>query len=169
MEFISSDTNVWVDFRVISRIELPFRLPYTYIMYTESITSELLTPVGFREELTAAGLVGVDLTIEEFFLAESWGRIYPRLSVQDRIALAIAKERKIILLTGDMALRKAAAKEGVEIMGTLGILDQLYQGDYISDSEYRECLLGLQLHNGGEVRLPRAELKRRLEEFDGGL
>ena len=26
MEFISSDTNVWVDFRVISRIELPFRL-----------------------------------------------------------------------------------------------------------------------------------------------
>ena len=96
MEFISSDTNVWVDFRVISRIELPFRLPYTYIMYTESITSELLTPVGFREELTAAGLVGVDLTIEEFFLAESWGRIYPRLSVQDRIALAIAKERKIL-------------------------------------------------------------------------
>ena len=106
MEFVSSDTNVWIDFRVISRLSLPFRLPYTYIMYTESITSELLNPVGFQDDLMAAGLVGVDITIEEFMLAESWGGVYPKLSVQDRIALTIAKERKIVLLTGDMALRK---------------------------------------------------------------
>lgn len=71
MEFISSDTNVWIDFRVISRLSLPFRLPYTYIMYRESIASELLTPAGFQHELTAAGLVSVDITIEEFILAES--------------------------------------------------------------------------------------------------
>lgn len=32
-------------------------------MYTEPITSELLTPAGFQEELTAAGLAGVDITI----------------------------------------------------------------------------------------------------------
>lgn len=169
MEFISSDTNVWVDFRVISRIELPFRLPYTYIMYTESITSELLTPVGFREELTAAGLVGVDLTIEEFFLAESWGRIYPRLSVQDRIALAIAKERRIILLTGDMALRKAAVKEGVKIMGTLGIFRPVVSGRLYFGQRIQGVPSGIAAAQRREVRLPRAELKRRLEEFDGGL
>ena len=58
MEFVSSDTNVWIDFRVISRLSLPFRLPYTYIMYTESITSELLNPVGFQDDLMAAGLAG---------------------------------------------------------------------------------------------------------------
>lgn len=165
MEFISSDTNVWIDFRVISRLYLPFRLPYTYIMYTESITSELLTPVGFQAELTAAGLVGVDITIEEFMLAESWGRVYPRLSTQDRIALAIAKERKIILLTGDMALRKAADKEGVKIMGTIGVLDKLYEGEYITAEEYEYCLLELQKHNGKEVRLPRAELQKRLDNL----
>ena len=71
MEFISSDTNVWIDFRVISRLSLPFRLPYTYIMYEESIDSELLAPAGFRQELIDAGLVGVDITFEEFTLAES--------------------------------------------------------------------------------------------------
>lgn len=165
MEFISSDTNVWIDFRVISRLSLPFLLPYTYIMYTESITSELLTPVGFQNELTAAGLVGVDITIEEFMLAEAWGNIYPKLSTQDRIALAIAKEREIILLTGDRALRKAAAREGVAVLGTIGVLDQLYEGRHISQAEYEYCLSELLKHNGGEIRLPSSELKARLESL----
>ena len=113
MEFISRDTNVWIDFEVISRLGLPFRLPYTYIMYTESIDSELLMPPGIKEKLTAAGLVGVDITTQEFLIADEWGKVYPRLSGPDRIALAIAKERKIVLLTGDMALRKAAEDEQV--------------------------------------------------------
>ena len=29
--FISSDTNVWIDFEAIDAIELPFRLPCTYL------------------------------------------------------------------------------------------------------------------------------------------
>ena len=28
MEYISSDTNVWLDFMMIEQLELPFRLPY---------------------------------------------------------------------------------------------------------------------------------------------
>lgn len=32
MEYVSSDTNVWLDFAVINRLEIPFRLPYTYIL-----------------------------------------------------------------------------------------------------------------------------------------
>ncbi len=56
MEFISSDTNIWIDFKVINRLTLPFLLPYNYIMYFESMTSELLNPEGFKEELEEAGL-----------------------------------------------------------------------------------------------------------------
>lgn len=91
MEYISSDTNVWIDFNIISRMNLPFLLPYTYIMYTESMESELLNPEGFKDQLAEAGLVGVDITIEEFLLAQSWGPLYPKLSIQDRIALAHCK------------------------------------------------------------------------------
>lgn len=163
MEYISSDTNVWIDFNIISRMNLPFLLPYTYIMYTESMESELLNPEGFKDQLAEAGLVGVDITIEEFFLAQSWGPLYPKLSIQDRIALAIAKQRDITLLTGDKALRMAAAQEGVHVIGTLGILDQLFDGQYIAKDEYLYCLQEFQKHNGGEVRLPRAELKKRYE------
>ena len=113
MEYISSDTNVWIDFSVIGHIELPFRLPYTYIMDVDAIDDELLSPTGLRDKLLQCGLVGVELTTEEFELAEEFGPRYPRLSIYDRIALAIAKVRKIVLLTGDGALRKAAKCEKV--------------------------------------------------------
>lgn len=163
MEFISSDTNVWIDFKTISRINLPFRLPYTYIMYKESMEEELLSPGGLKEELETAGLIGVDITIEEFMMADRWGQIYKRLSVQDRIALAIAKYRNIILLTGDKALREAAEKEDVRIMGTLGILDELYEGCYVTYDEYMYCLRELEKHNGREIRLPKVEIRKRIE------
>ena len=125
MEYISSDTCVWIDFFVIGGIALPFRLPYTYIMNTDAMYDELRSPSGLCDELLRCGLISVELTIEEYTLAESFGSRYQRLSIYDRIALAIAKERGIVLLTGDGHLRKAAKVENVRVLGTIGILDQL--------------------------------------------
>ena len=91
MKYISSDTNVWIDFVTINRIALPFRLPYTYIMNQDAIDEELLSPPDFKAQLISAGLVATELTDDEFFLAEEYGTRYRRLSIHDRIALAIAK------------------------------------------------------------------------------
>lgn len=162
MELISSDTSVWIDFMSISRVSLPFRLPYKYIMYYESMEQELVSPHGFKKELEDAGLVGVDISDDEFWIAESFGLKYPKLSIQDRIALAIAKNRKIVLLSGDKALRHAAEREGVAIMGTLKVLDLLYEGKLVPVEEYRYCLLELDNLNGGVVRLPAMEIRKRL-------
>lgn len=108
MEYISSDTSVWIDFSIIGRIELPFLLPYNYIMYSDAIEDELLSPSGLRDDLFRCGLKGVEITIEEFSLAEEYGKYYLKLSIYDRIALAIAKMRGIYLMTGDGALREAS-------------------------------------------------------------
>lgn len=162
MQFISSDTSVWIDFSVIHQIDLPFRLHYTYIMSKDAINDELLSPPGLGQKLIARGLLPVEITIEEFFLAQQYGNDYPRLSIYDRVALAIAKERQIILLTGDGPLRKAAGQEGVRIMGTLGILDQLQETGKIEVQELKNCLEQLKAHNGGAVRLPKAEIEKRL-------
>jgi predicted nucleic acid-binding protein len=161
---ISSDTNVWIDFSTINRLELPFRLPYTYIMNKDAIEDELLSPPGLGVELIAHGLIPVEITVEEFFLAERYGTTYQRLSIYDRIALAIAKERGITLLTGDGALRKAARQEEVPVIGTLGILDQLWRSDTITTEEMRFCLEQLNANNGGSVRLPTGEIEKRLAE-----
>ncbi len=163
MQYISSDTSVWIDFGTIQKIEIPFRLPYTYIMNRDAVEDEILSPPELGQELLSYGLVPVAITIEEFFLAEQYGINYAKLSRYDRIALAIAKCRQITLLTGDGRLRKAAKQEGVPLMGTLGILDQLWDQHRIAADELKTCLQGLLDNNGGAVRLPTAEILSRLE------
>ena len=163
MEYISSDTNVWLDFATIGRLELPFRLPYIYLMNQEAAEDELLNPPGLGEDLARKGLQKTELTEEEFFLAEEFVSKYEKPSLYDCIALAIAKARGIIPLTGDGPLRRAAKAEGVKVMGTIGILDQLLEGQYIENEEFFYCINELLKYNGGKVRLPENELKKRLE------
>ena len=163
MEYISSDTNIWLDFSTISRIDLPFRLPCTYIMYKEALRKEIISPSELLDGLQKRGLIGVDLTIEEFFYADELSKKYVKLSGYDRTALAVAKFRNIPLLTGDNPLRRAAEKEGVEVFGTIGLLDKLYDGDYINKLEYQFCLENLLEHK--ERRLPAEELQKRINSL----
>lgn len=164
MEYISSDTNVWLDFVAIDRLELPFKLPYIYLMNQEAAEDELLNPPGLGEDLVRKGLQKTELTEEEFFLAEEFSGKYIKPSLYDCMALAIAKVRGIILLTGDGPLRKAAKAEGVVVKGTIGILDQLLEGRYIGEDEFFYCINELLRQNGGKVRLPENELKKRLKQ-----
>ena len=165
MKYISSDTNVWIDFMTINRIALPFRLPYKYIMNQDAIEDELLSPPDFKSQLLDAGLISTELTDEEFFLAEDYGLRYHKLSTHDRIALSIAKCRGITLLTGDLPLRNAAKAEGVPVIGTIGILDQLHEQSLISTAEYVACLSDLQAQNGKAIRLPKSAIAERLNRF----
>ena len=167
MEYISSDTNVWIDYMAINRLELPFRLPLRYLMNKDAIDDELLSPLGMREELLRLGLQPTELTEEEFYYGLKMAEAHLKLSEYDCSALAIAKCRGLVLLTGDAALRKAALGEGVSVMGTIGLLDKLYDDKKISSEEYRECLLLFVKVNGREVRLPMAELHNRLDKIDG--
>lgn len=154
MEYISSDTNVWIDFLMIERLELPFRLPYIFLMNNDAIGNELVEPKGLGKDLIEKGLVPVEMTTEEFFLAEELNMKYAKPSLYDCVALAIAKCRNIVLLSGDGPLRKAAEKEGVRVRGSIGLLKELYEDRHIDKEEYLYCLQGLQRHNGGKVRLP---------------
>jgi len=168
MEYISSDTNVWIDYMAIDKLELPFRLPLRYLMNVDAIEDELLSPEGMREKLLRLGLQPTELTENEFYYGLKMAEAHPKLSEYDCSALAIAKHRGLVLMTGDAALRKAALSEGVSVMGTIGLLDKLYEDEKITSGEYRECLLLLIKVNGLEVRLPYTELQNRLNRMDGG-
>ena len=163
MQYISSDTNVWIDFFSIDRLQLPFRLPYTFIMYEDTIKNELIKPKNLGDILIESGLKSIDVSLDEYILAEQYNVKYKKPSIHDCMALAVAKNRNIVLLTGDGALRKAAKAEGVSVIGTIGILDRLLEEDSIDIKEYRECLESFEKLNGGIVRLPRTAIKERLE------
>ena len=166
MEFISSDTNVWIDFFVIEELRLPFLLDYIFLMNEDAIGNELIEPRGLGEILLSYGLVSTELSTEEFYIAEEINQRYSKLSIYDSIALAIAKNREIILLSGDGPLRKAAQKEGVQVRGTLGILEELFDKHLISMDKYRDCLRKLKDNNGGKVRLPIRIIDDRLSALD---
>lgn len=166
MEYISSDTNIWLDFAVINRLDIPFKLPYTYIMNEDAVEDELLSPKEIKETLLGFGLKPVELSEEEFYLAEEYSGKYRKPSLYDCVALAIAKVRGIVLITGDGALRKAAQQENVTVVGTIGLLDQAYEGEFISKTEYLSCMKELLVNNGGKIRLPEEELKERISHTE---
>jgi predicted nucleic acid-binding protein len=163
VEFISSDTNVWIDFEAVDAIEMSFRLSCTYLMWVEAVENEVRSPVGLRERLLASGLVSVQLTEEEFWLADEYTERYSGISTYDAVALAIAKTREILLMTGDRRLRNAATAEDVEVIGTIGVLDRLLREGLVSRVEYTSCIGALLDANGGLVRLPENELRLHLK------
>ena len=40
MSLVSSDTNVWIVFHKLSRIDWPFLLPYSYVMERQAMKDE---------------------------------------------------------------------------------------------------------------------------------
>lgn len=165
MEYICSDTNVWIDFNIINKLSVPFSKSVNYLIAEDSLIYELLTPKDLAKQLTSLGLIQTRLSQEEFVMSKLYEEMYPRLSRFDCFALSIAKSRSIKLMTGDLDLRKAGLAEGVTVIGTIGILDLLFDLNDISISEYLECLRLLHEYSGSEIRLPKDELKARIDQY----
>lgn len=162
-EYISSDTNIWIDFANIEAVELPFALDCTYLMYSRTFEREVRRPAWLNARLMSLGIRLVDIDIDEFTLAEGYGQKYRQLTVHDRIALAIAKHRNLVLMTGDGNLRKAAIREGVRILGTIGVLDRAIAEGLIDSSRYVELLK--RLRDFPHSRLPKDEIAQRIRMF----
>ena len=164
MELISSDTNIWVDFNSVGFLHIPFSLcnVYQYIISKDTFEQELLYPPELSIQLKALGLRTVEVNPYETVLSLGYMK-YKALSPFDRLALAIAQNRGIILLTGDGNLRKAAIAEHVAVHGSLWIVDEAYKYRNITQDTHRSILEAL-LSNP-KTRLPEAEITKRLEKL----
>lgn len=163
--YISSDTNIWIDFKTINAMWLPFKLHHDYVMSNDAIQDELLSPLELKDELLDLGLIPMELDDSDLLLVYNYASKYSQLSSYDTFAMAIAKNRGYILLTGDGNLRKAAISEGISVKGTLWILDELFNNGHITKVEYLQYLKELQKYNGKQIRLPSVELERRIERL----
>lgn len=160
--YISSDTNVWIDFCEIGYLEVPFRLEHRYFISRDTFTDELLTPTTMKQELLNCGLRLADVAVDEYEGAMLLQSRYSRLSFCDALALSIAKERAWVLLSGDRPLREAASAEGVECHGTIWICDQLKEQEKVTDGQYGLIIDKLiSAVERGRCRLPMKELLKR--------
>lgn len=160
--FISSDTNIWIDFYEVQHLALPFRLNHEFYLSRNAYAEELLKSEELRDNLITLGLKLAEITDDEFSQATVYEEMYRRLSMHDAIALAIAKSRNWILLTGDRHLREAADKELVECHGIIWIYDELKESKKLTEDEYRLAIGDLiKAVENGRCRLPKNELEKR--------
>jgi len=151
--YISSDTNVWLDFQAIGCLFHPFLLDHAYFISDVTLHDEVLRPPILQTAL----LGHVSLLAGK----------YPRISRYDALALSIAMTRGWMLLSGDKALRNAAEAESVVCRGTIWVYDELLALGRISKADYAKAMEDLlKAVEQGKCRLPRTELESRMKRLD---
>ena len=127
-----TDTNVWIDLEAAGLIELAFQLPLDF-QAPDVIVAELVRPEG--KALTGQGLKERELTGAEVLEVALLAARHHRPSRVDLFALALARSDGAVLLTGDRHLREAAEREGVEVHGTLWLIDLMIERSLLEPEE----------------------------------
>jgi predicted nucleic acid-binding protein len=159
-----SDTNIFIDLVTCGLVEQMFQLPYEFAVPDMLYFEELADNHG---DLPAYGLQ--IMTVDEQYTVYAGGlqRIYPKAGPNDLLALALAKQENSPLISGDGALRLAASNEGIEVKGTLWIMEEFVRHHIITVGNAEMAFEVMKRHNRF---LPwndiRALLRRLDEEFN---
>ncbi len=156
-----SDTSVLIDLERGNLLEAIFTLPHGFavpdVLYRREMEGE------WGERLVGLGLRVEEVSEQGVAAALRYRQQRATLSVPDSLALALAKERAWLLLTGDADLRDLAAGENVECHGVLWLLDLMEEAGTSSIQLLHDGLETMASHP--RCRLPRREITIRLERY----
>ena len=105
----------------------------------------LLVPETVYEEVDAGGVPDglADLSYELVEADET--RVgTEELDAGERVAIAVAEERGVVLLTDDLAAREAASDAGVEVRGSIGVIALGYGRGLLDRDEAASRMRALQ-------------------------
>jgi len=126
------DTNTIIDLHFGQLLPKIFQLPCSFLI-TDLLREELLDPPF--DMLAELGLLPEHLTSEEVGEIPAMMGKYPKPSYTDLSVMILARTRNTVLITGDVALRDAAADNGVECRGTCWLIDYLANERVITYAE----------------------------------
>ncbi|MGA2954124.1 MAG: PIN domain-containing protein [Thermodesulfobacteriota bacterium] len=155
------DTTVCIDLFNGGLLEKALQLPYDLVL-PDVIIEELINPPG--EELVKIGYSVLPLGKEGVEQVLALRARYRKPSTNDLFALVLAKLNSCPLVTGDDSLRRAAKDEGLQVYGSLWVLDRLIDHHILSSLEAAVSLEKI-LEKGGW--LPRKECEARLKRWRG--
>jgi rRNA maturation endonuclease Nob1 len=161
-----NDANILIDFGDIGLLDAMTDLDLV-LFTTDLVISEIQTPEHRSQilRLISEGLIQVSA-----FSGEEIGKIVqkqarvPRLSLADCSVWFFAVQANAIMMTGDRLLKVEAEKEGVEVHGSLWILDQMIEAKIVTKIAACNALLDLIAKN---PRLPRDECEVRQAKWCG--
>lgn len=159
MTLVVSDTNIFIDMEVGGVLDEMFALPERFAVPDILFREEL---EGHFPDLITRGLEVMGLSGESIAVAVRLKGVYRHPCLNDLFALSLARQEACSLLTGDMKLREAAGKEGVEVRGTLWLVGKLVDMSILTpagaSTAYRK------MRRGGR-RLPWKEVNDQLRTF----
>lgn len=132
MHVLISDANILIDMHEGGILNEMFQLQITFkipdALYEEELSE-------YYPQLVSLGLITEELSGEGMLEVMGLNEKYRGPSFYDCLALALAKQENCPLLSGDGALRKAANREGVEVRGTIWIVEELVKSEIITTEQ----------------------------------
>jgi len=157
-----ADANIWID--LAAGDLLPVALASHLDLATTDLVLHELTRDALGERLAADGVVAHELDGSQILQVFTLRNEDARSSVADYSALVIAQHLGATLLTGDSHLRRAAMAAGLEVHGTLWIVEQLLGGGLLDGADAARAV-GQMIRAGS--RLPVRETDALLERCRG--
>jgi predicted nucleic acid-binding protein len=156
MLLVISDACVLIDIECGNLTNAMFSLSYQFVVPDTLFSEELEERHAHLSQLgLICKTISGDLVAEAYSLHQK----YVRPSVNDMLALILAKHEGCQLLTGDKALRDAAKDFNVEVHGTIWLVEQMLQEKKISVEVAR---IAFQSMNNFGSRLPWGEVEKLL-------
>jgi len=159
MALIISDANILIDFECAELTPRIFRLDMEFAVPDLLYRDELSQHHG---DLPALGLQLYEMPPDLIGQAYEYRTRYPKPGIYDLFALVLALARECPLLTGDKVLRQLAERKGVEVFGTLWLMEQLFHARLVGIDEMKsayETMLNAQR------RLPLGEIRRQIQRL----
>lgn len=156
MLLIISDASVLIDIECGELTSAMFSLPCQFAVPDTLFAEELAERHG---HLSRLGLISKTMSGDLVAEAYSLHQKYIKPSVNDMLALTLAKHEGCQLLTGDKALREAAKEFNVEVHGTIWLVELMLRGEKITIDVAQVAFQ--QMKDAGS-RLPWAEVKKML-------
>lgn len=161
MLLIISDACVLIDIEQSELTSAMFSLPYQFsvpdILYIEELAEH-------HSHLISYGLITKSLDSKLIMEAYQLRQKYSKPSINDLLALTLAKDEDCQLLTGDKALREIATAFAIEVHGTIWLVQEMIQHNKISTDIARIAFLRMK-ETGS--RLPWKDIEK-IFEFDLG-
>jgi rRNA-processing protein FCF1 len=162
VRLLISDANILIDMEVGGLTATMFRLDgYRFavpdVLFAEELAAQHPNLPGLGLEVLTLAADGVQDAQVLLSRHDTTG-----VSRMDILALALARQERCPLLTGDRRLREAAAAEGVEVTGTIWLVGELVRSGVVELEAARRAYDAME--SGGR-RLPWGEVKRQLAQF----
>ena len=156
-----SDANIIIDMNTGGLLRLMFRFDATFAVPDLLFEEELRAD---HPELPQLGLKLLELREESVLYAEGLIEKCRGIgaSTNDLLALALARQEKCALLTGDQRLRQVGQAEGVDVHGTLWLVEQMLHARTIT---HRQAETGYGKMRAIGRRLPWEDVERQLRQF----